>query len=55
MNAIKAACMARGLLPFIADNRIHVVPPCNVSAEEVARGLAIYDQVLAEVAPAYTE
>ena len=55
MNAIKAACMARGLLPFIADNRIHVVPPCNVSAEEVARALAIYDQVLAEVAPAYTE
>ena len=55
MNTIKAACMARGLLPFIADNRIHVVPPCNVSAEEVARALAIYDDVLAEVAVEYTE
>ena len=40
---IKAECLARGLLPFSADNRIHVVPPCTVSADEVERALAIYD------------
>ena len=41
--------MARGLLPFAADNRIHVVPPCIVTPEEVARALAIYDEAFAAV------
>ena len=31
--------LARGLLPFTVDNRIHVVPPCTVSADEVARAV----------------
>jgi taurine--2-oxoglutarate transaminase len=42
---VKKRLMAAGLLPFTADNRIHVVPPCNVTADEVARALAIYDEV----------
>jgi taurine--2-oxoglutarate transaminase len=46
---IKNGCMAAGLLPFTADNRIHVVPPCNVSADEVAQALAIYDEVFTAV------
>ena len=41
---LKKALMARGLLPFQAENRIHVVPPCNVSTDDVARALAIYDE-----------
>ncbi|WP_022888873.1 aspartate aminotransferase family protein [Agromyces italicus] len=47
MGRIKAALVERGLLPFIQDNRIHVVPPCVVTAEEVADAMAIYDDVLA--------
>lgn len=50
MGRIKAALVGRGLLPFIQDNRIHVVPPCVVTAEEVAEAMPIYDDVLATVA-----
>ncbi|MBK5238381.1 MAG: aspartate aminotransferase family protein [Actinomycetales bacterium] len=46
MGRIKTELLARGLLPFLADNRIHVVPPCVVTADEVAQALAIYDEVL---------
>ncbi|GAA4817571.1 aspartate aminotransferase family protein [Nocardioides caeni] len=46
MGRAKAELVARGLLPFIADNRIHVVPPCVVTTDEVAEALAIYDDVL---------
>ena len=48
MGELKKALMGRGLLPFVADNRIHVVPPCVVTADEVARAVAIYDEVLTE-------
>lgn len=46
MNAVLAACKAGGLLPFANFNRIHVCPPCNVSAAEVEEGLAILDSAL---------
>ena len=46
---VKKALMDRGLLPFAADNRIHVVPPCIVTPDEVARALAIYDEAFTEV------
>jgi taurine--2-oxoglutarate transaminase len=49
IGAIKAALLSRGLLPFAADNRIHVVPPCVVTDDEVARALAIYDEAFASV------
>ncbi len=45
MARIKSELLARNLLPFLADNRIHVVPPCVVSDDEVAEALAIYDEV----------
>ena len=41
--------MKRGLLPFVSDNRIHVVPPCTVTAEQVTRALAIYDEAFTAV------
>jgi taurine--2-oxoglutarate transaminase len=47
--ALKAELLARGLLPFAADNRIHVVPPCIVTPDEVARALAIYDEAFTAV------
>lgn len=37
----------RGVLPFVADNRIHVVPPCVVTEDEVGRALAAFDETLA--------
>lgn len=46
MGEIKNALIKNGLLPFVADNRIHIVPPCIITAEEVKQGLAILDSVL---------
>ncbi|MDH6235290.1 taurine--2-oxoglutarate transaminase [Cryobacterium sp. CG_9.6] len=46
MARIKAELLARGLLPFMIENRIHVVPPCIVTDAEVAEAVAIYDEVL---------
>ena len=48
IGQLKKALLARGLLPFVVDNRIHVVPPCVVTPDEVARALPIYDEVLTE-------
>jgi len=47
---LKKELMSRGLLPFAADNRIHVVPPCIVTEDEVAQALAIYDEAFTAVA-----
>ncbi|RQP12523.1 MAG: aspartate aminotransferase family protein [Microbacteriaceae bacterium] len=49
IGALKKELMARGLLPFAADNRIHVVPPCTVTAEECRRALAILDEAFTAV------
>jgi taurine--2-oxoglutarate transaminase len=50
---VKSELMARGLLPFLADNRIHVVPPCIVTDDQVHdAALAIYDEALAVVGAA---
>jgi taurine--2-oxoglutarate transaminase len=47
IGALKGELMTRGLLPFVADNRLHVVPPCVVTPDEARRGLAIIDEALA--------
>src|SRR5690606_20875768 len=49
IGQLKTELMSRGLLPFVADNRIHVVPPCTVTAEQVERALAIYDEAFTAV------
>ncbi|GGK79629.1 aspartate aminotransferase family protein [Ornithinimicrobium pekingense] len=46
MNRVVAECKANGLLPFANFNRIHVVPPCTTTAEEVHEGLDILDRAL---------
>jgi taurine--2-oxoglutarate transaminase len=46
---LRKELLARGLLPFNADNRIHVVPPCIVTPDEVAEALAIYDEAFTAV------
>ena len=53
MNAVVGACKSKGLLPFANFNRVHVVPPCNVTAEEAREGLAILDKAL-DVADQHT-
>jgi len=45
MTALMAQCRARGLMPFINYNRLHVVPPCIVSESEAKEGLGILDEV----------
>jgi taurine--2-oxoglutarate transaminase len=46
MNAVAAACKERGLWPFVHFNRLHVVPPCTITADELREGLAIIDEAL---------
>jgi taurine--2-oxoglutarate transaminase len=52
MGEFAAACKQRGLWPMIAGNRTHVVPPCTISADEVAEGIAVLDDAL-DVADRY--
>jgi len=47
MGELAAACKERGLWPFTHFNRVHVVPPCTISADEVRQGIAILDEALA--------
>ena len=49
IGRLKKELVARGLLPFTADNRIHVVPPCVVTDAEVEQAMAIYDEALTSV------
>jgi len=40
------AMRARGVWPFVHFNRVHFVPPCNVSEAEVDEGMAALDVAL---------
>ncbi|MEU6535756.1 aspartate aminotransferase family protein [Streptomyces sp. NPDC047000] len=46
MAAFAAAAKKEGLWPFVNMNRTHVVPPCNVTEEELKEGLAALDTAL---------
>ena len=46
MGQLGAEIKKRGALPFMNFNRLHVVPPCTATADEVRDGLAILDEVL---------
>ena len=54
MLELANACKERGLWPFTHFNRMHVVPPCTVTPDEVREGIAIIDEVLA-IADSYYE
>ena len=49
IGRLKKELVSRGLLPFTADNRIHVVPPCVVTDAEVEQAMAIYDEAFTAV------
>lgn len=46
VTRLKADLADRGLLVFTAGNRIHMVPPCIVNADQVAHALAVLDEAL---------
>ncbi|MFZ1652953.1 MAG: aspartate aminotransferase family protein [Candidatus Nanopelagicales bacterium] len=48
MAAVGAAARANGLVSFIVGNRIHVVPPLVLTAEEAIEGVEILDLAIAE-------
>lgn len=52
MAALLAACRAEGLLPLATFNRIHVVPPLTISAEDARAGIAMLDRALTTAAAA---
>lgn len=54
MNELIGEIRKRGMLPFANFNRIHVVPPCNVSEADAKEGLAILDDALAVADKHYT-
>ncbi|MCB0898576.1 MAG: aspartate aminotransferase family protein [Actinobacteria bacterium] len=54
MGALTKACVSRGLLPFANFNRMHVVPPCVITEQEAAEGLAILDEAFTEIDRYYT-
>jgi taurine--2-oxoglutarate transaminase len=54
MNALVAACKKRRLLPFVNMNRLHVVPPCNVTEGEARLGLDLLDDALGELEDSLT-
>jgi len=54
MGAIIAAARAEGLLLFANYHRVHVVPPCTITAEEAREGLARLDRALSAAATFYT-
>ncbi|WOG27447.1 aspartate aminotransferase family protein [Endozoicomonas sp. 8E] len=48
MASIKTKLTDKGLLSFIVNNRIHVAPPLIIKPNEIAQGVAIISQVLAD-------
>jgi taurine--2-oxoglutarate transaminase len=53
MNELIAATKKLGVFPFANFNRMHVVPPCNISKEEVLAGIAILDEAFATISHHY--
>lgn len=49
MAAIVSGCVERGMVPFVNFNRIHIVPPLTVSADDLREGIEILDDVIADV------
>lgn len=49
MTVVAAALRERGVLPLTVANRLHVVPPCTISAAEAREGLAVVAESLAQI------
>ena len=53
MSTLVAECKKRGLMPFTNFNRLHVVPPCNITADEARKGIEILDAAFATISHHY--
>jgi len=49
MNEIVATCKKNGLMPFNNFNRIHMVPPCNISESDAKLGIELLSKSLTEL------
>jgi taurine--2-oxoglutarate transaminase len=49
MGRVQRACREVGMWPLIMGNRVHMVPPCVITADEVLEGLAALDRALQDV------
>lgn len=49
MARVKSGLIEQGVIPFIAENRIHVVPPAVIGDDDVRRGVSIIADVLAQL------
>ena len=49
MNELVAECKKLGLMPFNNFNRMHVVPPCNISEAEFRQGIEILDKAFTSI------
>ena len=54
MNELVGECKKLGLMPFTNFNRMHVVPPCNITEAEFNEGLAILDKAFNQIDKYYT-
>ncbi|MCW2493076.1 MAG: tpa 2 [Frankiales bacterium] len=53
MGELVGALKANGVLPFTNYHRLHVVPPCIITADEAREGLAAVDKALASIGHHY--
>lgn len=49
MTELLSACRERGVIPLTNFNRLHVVPPCNITPEDMSEGLDRLDQALGAI------
>ena len=53
MAALVEACKSNGLMPFTNYNRLHVVPPLNISDADAREGLSRLDKALESISSYY--
>jgi taurine--2-oxoglutarate transaminase len=53
MNTLVATCKELGLMPMTNFNRLHVVPPCNISKDDFLAGVDILDKAFSAIGDAY--
>ena len=53
MAELVGALKANGVLPFTNYHRLHVVPPCTITADEAREGLAAIDKALTTIGHHY--
>lgn len=49
VNSVLAQIRELGVMPFTNFNRIHVVPPINITEEDLEKGLAVHEKVLTDL------